>query len=302
VFQNRMVSGRKKCVFITHGDVLGDILAFRHPRTGNRAQYTFSSTGLLLEIQKVSGDESSYFLNDSVMQDGSLFVCSPMDVNFIMLYHLEKVRSKTDEHAGRYVELDDALKDEDYPALPRLAAAKNLRIEMICDINEKHGGRYIRLNDEKVLAWLERKVDAIAQRLASETTESVVSTFNRGPQLTKENINESTPAPTSIAQGEREFSLGILSEYLSAEWTKRLAEHLRIRSPQQMANEDKLTPKMCNTDFFKDDQPSQEDLSKKRKAEAALSTAGNKALKKVDTRGMKSMASFFKPKAKPAKA
>ena len=36
-----------------------------------------------------------------------------------------------------------------------------------------------------------------------------------------------------------------------------------------------------DTDIFKAEPPSKEDLTKKRKAEAAMTSAGNKALKKV---------------------
>jgi hypothetical protein len=232
-----------------------------------------------------------------------------MDPNFLLLCYLEKARGKTADYDGRYSVLSDALCDDECPAVRKLAATKNARIELICDVKDKHGDRFIRLSDAKVLSWLEAKVDAIAAKLISQSlAEAVVPTFKRDNAGETQGVDNSTlpseasvkapMATPSVGNGEREFAVGILSEYLNSEWTEMLAKHLGVRSPGDCAK-DELTPKMRHMDNFKPDAPTKEDLSKKRKAEAALTTRGQQLLKKVDTRKMKSISSFFgKPKPK----
>ena len=102
-----------------------------------------------------------------------------------------------------------------------------------------------------------------------------------------------------IGNSEREFALGILSEYLSKEWTGKVAKHLGVRSPEECTKENN-TPMGVNipTEYRPDPEQVKEDLSKKRKAEAALTTRGQQQLKKVNTKGMKSMMSFSRAKPK----
>ena len=91
-----------------------------------------------------------------------------------MLHYLDKARNKvalqllesviftlgcqSAEHAGRFGVLADSVCDESFPAINRVAEAKNARINRICDVKETHGERYIRLSDDKVMSWLEAKV------------------------------------------------------------------------------------------------------------------------------------------------
>lgn len=176
----------------------------------------------------------------------------------------------------------------------------------------------MRLNDEKVLAWLKKKAVAVAAKLASQYSESVVATFKRdaptsneeggssssmkgAEEISRDESNSTATAtaasssssagPPAAHTGELEFALGMLSEYLSASWTEKLAAHLGVRTPDEVGK-DMLTPTIT-TDNYKQEVPSKEDLSKKRKAEAALTTHGQRALKKVDTSKMKSITSFF---------
>ena len=48
----------------------------------------------------------------------------------MICFHL----TQTEEHAGRFGVLQDALKDDMYPAAVKLATASNARIEKICDV------------------------------------------------------------------------------------------------------------------------------------------------------------------------
>lgn len=146
------------------GDRLHDIVPLRHPRTGTKAQYSFNGENELLEVQQVSGEDHCYFVDNSVMKDGSIFVLSPVDPNFILLHYLDLARAKTDDHPGRFGVLEDALNDAIFPATRLLAKAKNVRLDKICDIKDK-GDIYIRLNDDKVLEWLGAKVRAAATAL-----------------------------------------------------------------------------------------------------------------------------------------
>ena len=87
------------------------------------------------------------FFCECLLLDGSLFICTPVDPNFLTISYLDKARNKTEEHAGRFGVLQDALRDEAYPAAVRLAKASNARIEKICDVKDIS-------DDERYVRWL----------------------------------------------------------------------------------------------------------------------------------------------------
>jgi len=319
------------------GDRLHDIVPLRHPRTGTKGQFSFNGDNELLELQRVDGEENSYFVDDTVVSDGTLWMLSPVDPNFHLLYYLDQARAKTEEHAGRFGVIEDALNDAVFPATKLLATAKNVRLEKICDIKDK-GEIYVRLNDEKVLSWLEAKarppephqqsltpdppthpasecffraaqVEAIAAKLASTyKEEAVVSTFKRDEPVGGEGeasaptmeVKPAVAATPPVGSSEREFAVGLLSEYLSSHWTGLLAKHVGVRTPDECTKENSTPSNYVCPDNYQPEAPTAEDLSKKRKAEAALTTRGQQQLKKINTKGMKSMMSFFG--AKPKKA
>ena len=96
------------------------------------------------------------------------------------------------------------------------------------------------------------QVEAIAAKLASAyKEEAVVSTFKReqGEAGGQEGAEAATPmqvetgaaaaeaeaaaATPKVGNSEREFAVGLLSEYLSPHWTGLLAKHLGVRTPDE---------------------------------------------------------------------
>ena len=114
-------------------------------------------------------------------------------------------------------------------------------------------------------------MEAIAGKLAaSYKDEAVVSTFKRdengkseedGPSHEKENINlgVETGATPKVGSSEREFAVGVLSEYLSVAWTARLANHLGVRSPEETKL---VTPTANFVDHYQPEKPTEEVIKK----------------------------------------
>lgn len=282
-----------KRILIASGGGIDQIFQLRHPRTGEPAQFTISQDKVLLEIQHVDGSEYSWFLDESIVSDGGMYLCSPVDPLFVVLHALEKARNKTEDSEGRFTLFEDCLVDQEFPAIKLLGSVKGCALEKICDVNEKFApDMYIRLSDQKVLSWLQTKVHGVAAHLVAKTGDATVSTFNDA-QFDK---TSAAPAVPVITDGEREFAAGIVSEYLSASWTARLCEAAGLRNILESAP---AAPVTYTPVPSREDLLPKEDTQKKRAAPAM--SLGARKLAKVTSRelkGMKPMASFFKPKTK----
>ncbi|KAI9096502.1 Ydr279p protein family-domain-containing protein [Phlyctochytrium arcticum] len=137
------------------------LIQLPHPRTGQASCYIIRpSEPCLLEVQQADGKAHSWFISNYVQADGSFYTFSPMDPLFLLLPILEKHREKTTETAGRFLSLDDLLHDEICTSLAKLADIPTLghRLHSISDTSTVPSGDvFYRLNDEKVVAWLQAK-------------------------------------------------------------------------------------------------------------------------------------------------
>eukprot|EP00656_Telonema_subtile_P021136 TRINITY_DN22177_c0_g1_i1.p1 TRINITY_DN22177_c0_g1~~TRINITY_DN22177_c0_g1_i1.p1 ORF type:complete len:127 (+),score=8.61 TRINITY_DN22177_c0_g1_i1:383-763(+) len=123
--------------------------------------------------------------------------------------------------------------------------------------------------------------------------DATVSTFT---DAEFENKPVAAPSVPVITDGEREFAAGIVSEYINASWTARLCEASGLRNILETAP----APPIAYTPVpSRDELLPKEDAQTKRAAPAL--SLGARKLAKVSSRelkGMKPMASFFKPKTK----
>jgi hypothetical protein len=94
-----------------------------------------------------------------------------------MLPRLHRLRGSSSESERGYFrpmsELSSAGDDEDSASLdatvlslPEASLLRRLRV--ICDVNDKYDEPMLRLNDQKTLLWLQRKVEAVRAQLAGD--------------------------------------------------------------------------------------------------------------------------------------
>lgn len=82
------------------------------------------------EVFSFTGGKRSWFIDDSVKEDGRLYLSTPVDPGFLILPYLKKAKED-----GKVIPLDDLLVDNPFPETYRLlkcSAMKN--IHMLADM------------------------------------------------------------------------------------------------------------------------------------------------------------------------
>ncbi|GAB4822260.1 hypothetical protein N2152v2_009306 [Parachlorella kessleri] len=264
------------------------------PRTGQPSSYLLAGN-LLQEINWVKQQFSSWFVDDTVVQDGGLYVCTPVDPLFLALPLLERARGAQREgSAGLFCDMEQVLQGvrphSVAQQLTSLLAPHQLA--WVCDCKLAAGQHYYRLSDEKVLAWLQRKVD--------QTKASLLASPSSGASFAS---MEST--------GLTAYAAGLLGEYLSDGWAKRLQQALCLpeQTPQKATaaagtahhpasgpdsgaqrpeKRPKLDPKGSSTM-----QLDPKEAAKQKAAESRLASKNAKLAKEASS--MRKLSSFFKP-------
>jgi ribonuclease H2 subunit B len=150
----------------------------------------------------------SWLVGDSVLADGALHVCSPVDPLLLLLPTLERLAA-----AGNFVDAEQVLEAAGgaAPALRPLLAGGALAA--VCDAKAAGGEAYYRLSEARALAWLRLKV--AAARGAFAALDPAFAQME-GHSLTA-------------------YAAAFLSEYLSPAWQGLLARELGLPDPAEAA-------------------------------------------------------------------
>ncbi|XP_078379595.1 ribonuclease H2 subunit B-like isoform X1 [Oculina patagonica] len=259
-----------------------------HPRTGKEQQFLLSHSGeKIFEVLQFKEEPRSWFVEDSVQKDGSLYVITPVDPLFLILPYLTKFSQK-------FRTLEQLLLDEGHPSISRLTGClTSEEILNICDIKGDDDLQVYRLNNDKAIAWLKTKVEQTADCVSSSGVHvskgSQSATFVRSKRHTD----------ASRADYVR-YAFGLVSDYLSSKWSESLKESIGITDEAQLSSPE--GPPTKATKVTDEIPEAAEDYSKEfgklnsktdgGKANTKL-TAAQKSLSKVDKKGMKSISSFF---------
>ncbi|KAH8009769.1 hypothetical protein HPB51_019084 [Rhipicephalus microplus] len=92
-------------------------------------------------------------------RDGSLYVATPMDPLFFAVALLQK--------SNKFRPLEDFVEDNLYPNLLSVINSCSSRLRHVADIKELGEDRVYRYNESKCIAWLTKKVKAVAAALES---------------------------------------------------------------------------------------------------------------------------------------
>ncbi|KAK9817138.1 hypothetical protein WJX72_010129 [[Myrmecia] bisecta] len=244
-----------------------------HPKTGALASFLVSG-GCLQEVNWYKQRFGSWFAGDTIIEDGGLYLCTRVDSLFLALPILEANTAQ----AGMFCEAEVLL--EGAPAAVRQHVTPLIRDQLacLCDVKEAGGDQYYRLSQARVLGWLCCKV-----------RQTVAALRESGSSY------DSMDEPSLQA-----YAVGLLGEYLSDSWQKRLSDVYQICTA---ANEENVhtQPHAAHSNFGGPPEKRQKldpkEFAKRRLAEKKAEEKAAKLVKQAA--GMRKMTSFF-VKPKPA--
>ncbi|KAJ3678581.1 hypothetical protein LUZ60_002384 [Juncus effusus] len=182
----------------------GSMLSLCHPKSGEETCYILMGNNIC-EVNWFKQSFGSWFLGDYVCEDGSLYMCTPVDPIFILLPIFSSACFSNGN--GKFRQLDEILYVDGFPAYQKLFSIAENHMQIVCETKEIGSEKFYRLDDSKVLAWLYCKVQHLKE------------TF---PKLGK----------NYAAQEEKDLLrdiILILGEYVKDEpWLKLLCTKLKI--------------------------------------------------------------------------
>ncbi|XP_056004979.1 ribonuclease H2 subunit B-like [Ostrea edulis] len=258
----------------------------RHPRTEKGAMFLFANNDRdVFEVSVFSEDCRSWLVDNSVQQDGSLYITTPVDCLFLVLPYLLKVKEK-----GMYMTLDQIVSDSDYPECHRLVNTSGTsELHHIADIKGSDDLQAYRYSEEKSLSWLQSKTERLAEKLSERgicVSGAQSSTYIRTKR-----------AATASQEDYIRYAFGMICDYLPAEIGEKFREYMKIPIVVEKKENEPPSKKVKLDDITPTEDYSQ-GRTEDKSAKASKLTAGQKKLSKIDKSGMKSLASFFSPKAK----
>jgi len=276
-----------------NNDTSPSLLQIKHPKSGQAELCLFShDRKMVYEIKRFGEENRSWFIGDTVQEDGSMYMCTSMDPLFLLLPYIHK--------SNKFSPLEQVLVDEQFSDVSQLLHCFNEdSLAQVADFKDVSDLQVLRYNTERAMSWLRMKVTRLVDAL--KVTEVHVS---GGSQVT---TFVRSKKDSSATEGDYlRYAWGILSDYLPEEISGQLKVELGIQEPSK--NVSKSPAK-------------EESLSKKRKLDgpvvptedysgpgaggakngapltkAAKLSAAHRALEKVDKKGMKSITSFFTKK------
>ncbi|KAI8907643.1 hypothetical protein PhCBS80983_g02820 [Powellomyces hirtus] len=257
------------------------LLQLPHPRTGELVYFMLRpQEPCLLELQQVDGNErTSWFIDNTVQKDGSIYAFSPFDPLLLVLPILDARRRKTPETAGSFLSLEDLLHIEEHSEIARLTAIAALpaKLDSICDITSPAPDmQFFRLNDEKVVAWLRAKCDLIVRKFDTYT---LLQSLRSGEKLLKEK---------QVLESRRHVAIRLLGDYLPPSWIVLLKDSYGLKEApvsEYVYFENVVKRPLANSNA------EQQSVAAVKKAKL---NHGQRALAKANKEGMKSITSFFK--------
>ncbi|MBN3303502.1 RNH2B Ribonuclease, partial [Amia calva] len=265
----------------------------RNPTTGDGSLYMFGSEPLqLYEVKAFNEDYHSWFIGQTVQQDGRLLYITPMDPLYLVMPYLLKAAKE-----GKFQPVQQIVVDEDFPNCSRLLKCSHI-LKSLCHVTEEKevgSQKFHRYSQEKTMKWLNKKVDRTVKALKSSQT-------CVGGGVKSSTFIRTTQQSDAQEEDYLRYAHGLISEYIPEDLSKDLLKDLQlpeITSPgvEPPMKKRKLSdkPVEAEEDYTKFNSG---DLNKKP---AKKLTAAQKTLAKVDKTGMKSLSAFFSPKVKAEK-
>ncbi|CAO3570107.1 unnamed protein product [Mortierella alpina] len=254
-----------------------------NPSSGLPSRYVIQD-GQLFELQASDSEGlRSWFIEDTIQSDGSLYLITPIDPVFMFIPILDIMRQKTHSAEGRYLILEDIFESDQYASLRQLTQLRHTErdLRLVCEVRDSSALKTFRLDDAKVMSWLKRKVEAL------------VNKFEMVPALRNSIAYTEALPETCRSEAITQASLRIVSAYLSDSWATELSAEYQFPELDKLESRTQLP---SSADFGKrgmdlDEEPKAKDVKKPKMS------VGQRKLAKASTAGMKPLSSFFAKKA-----
>lgn len=224
------------------------------------------------ECNVVKKKFSSWFVDDSIIQDGSLYIWTPIHIVFLVLPALEKAREQ-----GTFCGIDHIVEcldcGSDAFAVMDIVRAQQKKLQDVCEFKENGGELYYKLNDDKMKAWLQRRVVRLENDLKKKD-DAFGSLSDAALHL---------------------YSVGMVSEYLSDTWSEALYELYNLEKPTVVPASNVVDDVIVQKEVKKP-RVDPKQLQKARALEAKKEAKAKKLAK--ESAGMKKMSAFFSVKKK----
>ncbi|XP_065514568.1 ribonuclease H2 subunit B isoform X3 [Caloenas nicobarica] len=198
----------------------------RNPSTGEATLYLFNSGAQqLFEVKAFHEEYRSWFIGQTVQQDGRLLFVTPMDPLFLILYYLIKADK---EQQGKFQPLDQVVLDSEYPNCPLLLKCAGVKqyIHHVTDEKEIGSQKFHKYSQEKTLKWLKKKVNQTVKALKSNN----VCVGERVLEPAFASIKQITDTEEDYLR----YAHGLISEYIPEDLSKELLKYLglpELKSP-----------------------------------------------------------------------
>ncbi|KFH72551.1 hypothetical protein MVEG_02840 [Podila verticillata NRRL 6337] len=254
-----------------------------NPTSGFPSRYVIQN-GKLYEMQVAAAEGiRSWFVGETIQSDGSLYMITPLDPIFMFIPILEIVRQQTSGSAGRFMVVDDIFENDQYTSLRHLTQLHSVEklLAQICEVRDG-SLKTFRMDDERVMAWLKKKMDHLEANFESipALVDSITYSESLPSGCRKETITQS--------------SLKLVCAYLSEDWATRLSATYSF--PQLDALESR-TQVSSVLDFGKRSGMDFDEDPKAKEVKKPKMSVGQRKLAKASTAGMKPLSSFFAKKA-----
>eukprot|EP01083_Nonionella_stella_P044113 118910_1 len=283
------------------GDTNLQPMTFKHPKHGNDCCYLIGKSNIY-EMQTFEDDgHCSLFIDDYVSESNTIYLINKMDPIYLLIPSLLKNRKKSHISENYCASpLDQLLDAHQMDHILSKIASPQDTLSQICNVQEIDDGMYCVLDDDKVISFLDSKLKTIEQALTTnpsisiniDATNDALCILNEYiPHALFEQLCQKYKLSTKRVMDPRKRKISDLSHYDDGDpqpnHKKRKIQSLNenINQMNVSNNNNYNTVRSFNDDsMISSSNPSAKAVPKSR----ALSK-----LSKANTKGMKSMMSYF---------
>lgn len=239
----------------------GKILELKHPKNSQSCLvYLDEGSSNIYELFKLKENHVSWFVDNNVAGNTKLTISIPLDPLFMIIPYIM-------ENCSRFCPLDQILIDEKYPSIMELEQL--ISKEQLSHIGDvKSLDKIVRFDKNKTMDWLFKKVDNVVQQSKDSNISPGISST-----LTDEEY--------------KRYASGIVSDYISPSLSSDLHDMLGLPvidyETEKPPKKKKFNP-IINADSAKG---MKQNKGKEKAPKIPKAQSSN-------TKGMKSMSSFFK--------
>jgi ribonuclease H2 subunit B len=247
----------------------GQILKLKHPKNSQTCLTHLSlESNLLSELFYQKEKFVSWFVDNNVLGDTQLCIGTPLDPIFMIIPYLVN-------NSNKYSPLAQILVDDKYPSAILLEdLVSESELSHVADVKPSLD-KIVKFNKEKTLNWLLGKVNKVTSAMKKS---GISPGFN-----------------SSLSDEEfKKYACGIVSDYICSSLSEDLQEKVGVKLyVNDEAERPAKRPKLSSAQDHDSCKPAKNSVPK-GKEKAPKMTKAQKQLATVNTKGMKSMSSFFK--------